>query len=147
MTWRTAVGEFWDRFTVDLDKASDKMESYKAGIPTGQKCEKCGQGELLERISRHGFFLGCSRYPDCDFIRDLSPELPPEGEDGAGLRKGLQFPLEIRLAIPLLGRGRPIPRRGAAHGGGQVEVRIVEAIPASERGRLVREPGLVEPPD
>jgi len=72
MTWRTAVGEFWDRFTVDLDKASDKMESYKAGIPTGQKCEKCGQGELLERISRHGFFLGCSRYPECDFIRDLA---------------------------------------------------------------------------
>jgi DNA topoisomerase-1 len=58
------------------------MESYKAGIPTGQKCEKCGEGELLERISRHGFFLGCSRYPDCDFIRDLSPELPPENENG-----------------------------------------------------------------
>ena len=54
------------------------MLSYKAGIPTGKKCEKCGQGELLERISRHGFFLGCSRYPDCDFIQDLSPELPEE---------------------------------------------------------------------
>jgi DNA topoisomerase I len=72
MTWRAAVKEFWDRFVVDLDHASEKMVSYKAGIPTGQKCEKCGQGELLERISRHGFFLGCSRYPDCDFIRDLA---------------------------------------------------------------------------
>jgi DNA topoisomerase I len=72
MTWRSAVKEFWDRFAVDLSKAADKMESYKAGIPTGQKCEKCSQGELLERISRHGFFLGCSRYPDCDFIRDLA---------------------------------------------------------------------------
>src|ERR1700728_816591 len=69
MTWRSAVKEFWDRFVVDLDHASEKMVSYKAGIPTGQKCEKCGEGELLERISRHGFFLGCSRYPDCDFIR------------------------------------------------------------------------------
>jgi DNA topoisomerase-1 len=72
LLWRTAVGEFWDRFAVDLENASDKMVSYKAGIPTGQKCEKCGEGELLERISRHGFFLGCSRYPDCDFIRDLA---------------------------------------------------------------------------
>ncbi len=72
LPWRTAVEEFWDRFAVDLDNASDEMESYKAGIPTGQKCEKCGEGELLERISRHGFFLGCSRYPDCDFIRDLA---------------------------------------------------------------------------
>ena len=76
--WRTAVKEFWDRFVVDLDKADGEMLSYKAGIPTGQKCEKCGEGELLERISRHGFFLGCNRYPDCDYIKDLSPELPAE---------------------------------------------------------------------
>ncbi|HXC33999.1 MAG TPA: type I DNA topoisomerase [Verrucomicrobiae bacterium] len=83
MPWKRAVKEFYVPFTADLERAKDEMESYKAGIPTGQKCEKCGQGELLERISRHGFFLGCSRYPDCDFIRDLSPELPPESEDGA----------------------------------------------------------------
>ncbi len=74
--WRKAVGEFWDKFVIDLGKAGDEMLSYKAGIATGKKCEKCGEGELLERISRHGFFLGCSRYPDCDFIEDLSPELP-----------------------------------------------------------------------
>ena len=78
--WRAAVQEFWDRFIVDLDKADDEMLSYKAGIPTGQKCEKCGEGELLERISRHGFFLGCNRYPDCDYIKDLSPELPAEAD-------------------------------------------------------------------
>jgi DNA topoisomerase I len=72
LAWRTSVKEFWDRFAVDLEKAADAMESYKAGIPTGEKCEKCGQGELLERISRHGFFLGCSRYPDCDYTRDLA---------------------------------------------------------------------------
>ena len=79
LPWRQAVKEFWDPFVVDLDKADEQMLSYKAGIPTGQKCEKCGQGELLERISRHGFFLGCSRYPECDYIKDLSPELPDDG--------------------------------------------------------------------
>src|SRR6202050_3152755 len=78
LPWRQAGKEFWAPFLLDLDKASDEMLSYKAGIPTGQKCEKCGQGELLERISRHGFFLGCDRYPECDFIKDLSPELPAD---------------------------------------------------------------------
>jgi DNA topoisomerase-1 len=73
LPWRDAVREFWEKFVIDLDKADEEMLSYKAGIPTGKRCEKCGQGELLERISRHGFFLGCSRYPDCDFIEDLSP--------------------------------------------------------------------------
>ena len=73
--WREAVKEFWEKFIVDLDRADEEMLSYKAGIPTGKTCEKCGKGELLERISRHGFFLGCSRYPECDFIQDLSPEV------------------------------------------------------------------------
>jgi DNA topoisomerase-1 len=80
LPWRQAVKEFWDPFVVDLDKADEQMLSYKAGIPTGMKCEKCGEGELLERISRHGFFLGCNRYPDCDYIKDLSPELPAEAD-------------------------------------------------------------------
>jgi DNA topoisomerase I len=80
LPWRKLVGEFWDRFAVDLGKASDQMQSYKAGIPTGEKCEKCGQGELLERISRHGFFLGCTRYPDCDYTRDLSDAISDEAD-------------------------------------------------------------------
>ncbi len=81
MPWRESVREFWEKFVVDLDKAGDEMVSYKAGIPTGKKCEKCGQGELLERISRHGFFLGCSRYPDCDFIEDMSEEIAVDAEN------------------------------------------------------------------
>jgi DNA topoisomerase I len=78
LPWRESVREFWEKFVVDLAKADEEMVSYKIGIPTGRKCEKCGQGELLERISRHGFFLGCSRYPDCDFIQDLAPDLGDE---------------------------------------------------------------------
>ena len=81
MPWRESVREFWEKFIVDLDKAGDEMVSYKAGIPTGKKCEKCGQGELLERISRHGFFLGCSRYPECDFIQDMSEEIAVDAEN------------------------------------------------------------------
>src|SRR5277367_4677924 len=81
LPWRESVKEFWEKFIVDLDKAGDEMVSYKAGIPTGKTCEKCGQGELLERISRHGFFLGCSKYPDCDFIQDMSEEILEDAEN------------------------------------------------------------------
>ena len=83
LAWRASVKEFWDRFEVDLGTAADAMQSYKAGIPTGEKCPKCGEGELLERISRHGFFLGCSRYPECDYIRDV-PETAGEEEGDIG---------------------------------------------------------------
>ena len=85
LPWKKAVKEFYGRFAKDLEQADDEMESYKAGIPTGQKCEKCGQGELLERISRHGFFLGCSRYPDCGSGQCIQkpPGLAPSLELGA----------------------------------------------------------------
>ena len=72
LPWKESVKEFWGRFVQDLGKAGKTLESYKIGVPTGIKCEKCGQGELLERISRHGFFLGCNRYPECDFTKDLA---------------------------------------------------------------------------
>ncbi len=84
LPWRQAVGDFYKRFSEALEQAQGEMESYKAGIPTGEKCPKCGEGELRERISRHGFFLGCSRYPDCDYTRDLADQPGEEAEGGTG---------------------------------------------------------------
>jgi DNA topoisomerase-1 len=81
LAWRQAVSDFYKRFSEALEQAKGAMESYKAGIPTGEKCPKCGTGELRERISRHGFFLGCSRYPDCDYTRDLAE---PASEKATG---------------------------------------------------------------
>jgi len=70
-----AVREFWGKFVVDLAKAGDEMISYKAGIPTGKTCEKCGQGELLERISRHGFLSGLLALPGLRLYSGYAPEL------------------------------------------------------------------------
>ncbi len=38
-------------------------------IPTGIKCPKCSDGDLIERKTKKGkrVFYGCSRYPECDF--------------------------------------------------------------------------------
>ncbi len=84
LAWRKAVADFYKRFSEELEQAKGEMESYKAGIATGEKCPKCGTGELKERISRHGFFLGCSNYPDCDYTRDLSEHAGEEVESQAG---------------------------------------------------------------
>jgi DNA topoisomerase-1 len=80
LPWKEAVGEFYTRFVKDLALAREDMQSYKIGIATDELCPKCEKGHLLERISRNGFFMGCDRYPDCDYTRDLSHELPTDGE-------------------------------------------------------------------
>ncbi|MDQ7023372.1 MAG: topoisomerase DNA-binding C4 zinc finger domain-containing protein [Candidatus Gracilibacteria bacterium] len=34
---------------------------------TGKKCPKCSE-DLIYRFSKAGKFIGCSGYPDCDFV-------------------------------------------------------------------------------
>jgi DNA topoisomerase-1 len=78
LEWRRAVSDFYGPFVKDLEKADGEMASYKIGIRTETVCPKCGQGHLLERISRHGFFYGCERYPECDYTQDIAPEAGSE---------------------------------------------------------------------
>ena len=37
------------------------------------KCPTCGEGELVERISRRGVFFSCNRYPKCEFTLNNRP--------------------------------------------------------------------------
>ena len=38
-----------------------------------QTCDKCGEGEMVEKAGKFGIFLACSRYPDCDNTKELEP--------------------------------------------------------------------------
>ncbi len=44
---------------------------------TGQKCPKCGKGDVLIMKTRKGRrFYGCSCHPDCDFVSWQKPDAP-----------------------------------------------------------------------
>ncbi|HEV7810762.1 MAG TPA: type I DNA topoisomerase [Candidatus Limnocylindrales bacterium] len=43
----------------------------------GEVCPECGEGTLVGKRGRFGPFVGCSRYPDCTFIKKEGPP-PPE---------------------------------------------------------------------
>jgi len=42
----------------------------------GETCPQCGEGTLTGKRGRFGPFVGCSRYPDCNYIRKEGP--PPD---------------------------------------------------------------------
>lgn len=64
--WNKVLKDFWKSFEKTLEKAKEEMKNLKKQeIPSGLKCQKCGEGELLVKWGRNGSFLACSRYPEC----------------------------------------------------------------------------------
>ncbi len=75
LTWTEALDEFYKKFKKDLRRAEREMADIKGeGIPTEEKCEKCGKPMVI-RLGRNGQFLACTGYPECDGTSDLTPEL------------------------------------------------------------------------
>jgi len=69
---------------------------------TGEVCPKCGEGTLVGKRGRFGPFVGCSRYPDCDYIKREGPP-PPD-------------PLPFEVTCPKNRDGHLVPRRARRTG-------------------------------
>jgi DNA topoisomerase-1 len=70
-----------------------------------ERCPQCGDtegGVLVQRRGRFGPFMGCSRYPDCDYIKRDGPPPPP--------------PLPFEAACPSCGQGHLVTRRARRTG-------------------------------
>ena len=63
--WVPVLKEFWEAFSATLEEKQDVAR----GSPLGERCPKCKKGELYLQNSRRGLFVGCSRYPECDYTR------------------------------------------------------------------------------
>jgi DNA topoisomerase-1 len=54
--------------TLKLDKEGNVLPPKPPAEPSGVKCHKCKQGELVIRQGKKGPFLGCGRFPKCRTI-------------------------------------------------------------------------------
>jgi DNA topoisomerase-1 len=71
--YKETLETFYKTFKKDLKRAAKEMPNFKEGQPTGQTCDKCGLGEMVEKAGKFGIFLACKRYPDCDNTKELEP--------------------------------------------------------------------------
>ncbi len=72
---------FYKDFKKDLKRAEKEMPNFKEGQPTGVTCDKCNQGEMVEKAGKFGIFLACNRYPDCDNTKEIeTPHAPSTDE-------------------------------------------------------------------
>jgi DNA topoisomerase-1 len=54
--------------TLKLDKEGKVLPPKPPAEPTGVKCYKCKEGELVIRQGKKGPFMGCNRFPKCRTI-------------------------------------------------------------------------------
>ena len=79
--YEATIREWYDPFAATLSKAETDMERVKVPArDTGEVCPQCGEGTLVIREGKFGDFTGCSRYPDCNYIKDRKAAAEPTGE-------------------------------------------------------------------
>jgi DNA topoisomerase-1 len=89
LEWHQLLRDFWDdfiaavgeikdlRITQVLDALNELLGPHvfpkkeDGGDP--RQCPNCGEGQLSLKVGRFGAFVGCSRYPECNYTRQLAP--------------------------------------------------------------------------
>lgn len=65
MNWRKVVGDFYNSFKQDVERAEEEMEKIEIkDEPVGEDCEVCGSPMVI-KMGRYGKFMACSNFPDC----------------------------------------------------------------------------------
>ena len=65
LDWRKALQDFYGPFSKELAAAKIDMPNTKeTSEPTDTKCPECGS-MMEKRLSQYGFYLRCSRAPEC----------------------------------------------------------------------------------
>ncbi|MCB5188372.1 type I DNA topoisomerase [Methylobacillus caricis] len=75
--WIPVLNEFWQGFN---NQIIEKSNVERPGVEVlDEACPKCGK-PLHSRLGRFGKFIGCSGYPECDYIRNTSSTAAPSSE-------------------------------------------------------------------
>ncbi len=120
-SWVPVVQSWYEPFAKVLAEAQESMPRVRVKAPpAGGECPRCG-AELVVRSGRFGEFVGCSRYPECDYIQGKEERQAAE---------------EIGEACPEC--GKPLVRRTGRRGpfvgcSGYPKCRYIRPEPGSQR--------------
>lgn len=144
--WKQVLRDFWRAFKSKVDETKDltvrevldvlnhELRPHffpdRADGSDPRSCPKCKEGELSIKLGRHGAFLGCSRYPDCNFTTPLGTN--PEDHTLGDGPKELGVDPETSLGVTLRqGPYGPYIQLGEAEGEGKKKTKPKRAsLPA-----------------
>jgi DNA topoisomerase-1 len=89
LEWHQLLRDFWDDFTAAVSEIKDlritevldalnellgpHVFPKRADGGEPRQCPNCGEGQLSLKVGRFGAFIGCSRYPECRYTRQITP--------------------------------------------------------------------------
>ena len=73
--WVKLLHDFYGPFHKEVEDALEKLD-HAGGTPSPYKCPKCGR-DMVYRISKNGFFLSCTGYPECDGTQPVDQQGKP----------------------------------------------------------------------
>ena len=94
MQWLPVLENFWQPFIKLITTTEETVQrSDVTQEKLDEKCPKCGK-DLSIRLGKHGRFVGCSGYPECDYTRNLGEDSAPAVELVEG-RKCPRMPIRL----------------------------------------------------
>ena len=105
--WEKVIDNFWKAFNVEIERSKeltitevinsvekDLNDYIFKDVDPKRECPLCHEGKINLKLSRYGAFLGCSRYPDCRYVKPLgsgasaSPASSPQEKKEFGKYNG-----------------------------------------------------------
>lgn len=80
--WIKMLELFYTDFKKDLLNSDENAEKVRE--LTGKKCPECKEWDLLYKYSKNWKFIGCSRYPECKYLENITD---PQKEELLGSLK------------------------------------------------------------
>lgn len=87
VSWLSILNQFWGEFKTKIDETSplktsvvldtinEELGVFLFGEDQKRLCPQCGEtdhGTLSLKLGKFGAFIGCSRYPECNYTRQLT---------------------------------------------------------------------------
>ncbi len=89
--WIPLLEQFWRPFKKLVDHTQEHVKrSDVTQEVIEEACPTCG-AQLAIRLGKHGRFIGCTKYPDCDYTRDLQAD-KAETQPAAEVLEGRSCP-------------------------------------------------------
>ncbi len=115
LDWKQVLSQFWYDFKLNIDTTKDlPVPDVMAALDNdlerlffkpdengnvNRVCSKCNDGYLELKLSKYGPFIGCSKYPDCSYTKQVHDS--QIGEDTSQIQDNTELGIDPSTNMPI----------------------------------------------